>query len=536
MGLGRSLKINLLSSWGAQLLMMLIGAFLMPYILNAIGDVHYGIWIFISAAAGYSKLLNMGFGATISRFVAKYQAQGDSDKMNRIVNAILGVYLIMGLAALLIAGFFAILAPHIDIWDGESITEIRWVIMILGINIAVGLAGSVFGGVLMGIQRFDLERAISVSTSVLRVILIVLFLQTEFALLTLALVFLVMTLVENIGHIYYAFKTVRTLRVGVRYFEWKTLRDSWSFSGYSFLDDVAHHFIYLADTIVIGLLMTSQKMIVPYFIALRICQFVNKPVQQVGMVAMPRAGELHENSESGELQKLVTRGMEWTFLMIAGIFVGAIFFGQTLIDTWVGEGYEQSYLILIILLGAQVVANPLLLIRSILFGMGNVKIPAILYTFEAIFNLILSVILIQYYGLIGVALGTLIPIIVIEIGMLFPYAIRTLKLHWGKLLFRTVIVNLIPLVALAIYSYYVDKFNPWHTGGISYIRIGSWSLLEGIPAQHVRNWFGLLAISLCGGGLMIAVKLATMKIEKMMTAKGFISISISQSKEGEMPS
>ncbi|VAX36395.1 hypothetical protein MNBD_PLANCTO02-2030, partial [hydrothermal vent metagenome] len=375
MGLGKSLKTNLLSSWGTQLVTMFLGAFLMPYILSTIGDARYGIWIFISAVAGYAKLLNMGFGSTISRYVAKYQARGDFEKMNRIVTGIFGVYLATGAFALLVAGGFAFIAPYIHNWDGESITEIRWVILILGLNIAVGLAGSVFGGVLMGVQRFDVERAIAASTGVLKAVAIIFFLNTNYALLTLALVFLAMTAMENIGHIYYAFRTVRTLRVGVRHFDWQTLRESWSFSGYAFLDDIAHHIIYLTDTIVIGLLMNSQKEIVPYYIALRICQFINKPVQQVGMVAMPRAGELFEQNEGRKLQKLITRGMEWTFLMIAGIFIGAIFFGQTLIHAWVGNEYEQSHLILIILLGAQVVANPLLLIRSILFGMGNVRVP-----------------------------------------------------------------------------------------------------------------------------------------------------------------
>ena len=41
------LKINLLACWGDHVVGILIGLFLMPYVLNTVGDEQYGLWLFI---------------------------------------------------------------------------------------------------------------------------------------------------------------------------------------------------------------------------------------------------------------------------------------------------------------------------------------------------------------------------------------------------------------------------------------------------------------------------------------------------------
>ncbi|MEQ9065937.1 MAG: hypothetical protein RLO18_04395, partial [Gimesia chilikensis] len=139
-------------------------------------------------------------------------------------------------------------------------------------------------------------------------------------------------------------------------------------------------------------------MIVPYYIALRLTQFINMPIAQIGKVFMPRAGELNANEDHGALQKLVLNGVSLSFLLVTGFFIGAGGVGQTLINTWVGPGYPESHLLLTILLGARIVALPISIFRSVLYGMGNVKVPSLIYMGEALANLILSLILIQYLG------------------------------------------------------------------------------------------------------------------------------------------
>jgi len=115
------------------------------------------------------------------------------------------------------------------------------------------------------------------------------------------------------------------------------------------------------------------------------------------------------------------------------------------------------------------------------------KIPSLIYMSEAIVNLILSIILVQSLGLIGVALGTAIPILIAELGIILPYAMKKLNISTGQLLRTAIGPTVAPLLMLLAYSYYLPQFievqNSWITlvgvatgGGI--FLIGTWFVFD----------------------------------------------------------
>ena len=99
-----------------------------------------------------------------------------------------------------------------------------------------------------------------------------------------------------------------------------------------------------------------------------------------------------------------------------------MYFGGMLIRTWIGEGLEQSQRILLILLAAQLVAQPMLILRKAMLGMGIVRVPALIDISEAVLNLILSISLVMFWGIEGVAWGTFIPLVFVELLVFMPYA------------------------------------------------------------------------------------------------------------------
>ena len=484
MGLRGSLSLNLFSSWGTHAVSLLIGVFLMPYVLHTLGDEHYGTWIFISSIAGYSGLLYLGFGASVGRFVATHYARKEWDQLNRVVTVIFAVYLLLGLVAMAAAGVLAWLAPLMHDWGSVPLTDVRRVILILGLNVAGGLTGSVFGGVLMGVERFEIERGFRLLAGFLRLGLTVLFLTREQGLLTLSLIFLAITALENTGNLLCAFRVVPQLSLRPKYLCRQTLGEVFSFSVFALIEDIAIQLVYATDTIVIGFLL-GAKAIVPYYIAQRLCQFLSKPIVQIGQVFMPRAGALQAGAESSRLQALVTQGMGMAFLLTTGMLIGSVFFGQAAITTWVGAGYEESWPLLLILFVSQVVAMPTSVMRSVLFGMGQVRVPSLLYLAQAVANLGLSLALIGPLGLTGVAVGTLIPVVLIELGLLLPYAMRELGMGPGLLTRRVVLPQLLPLIALAVYSlavrWGVESVLGWTrlglvAGGGGLVLVGTWAL------------------------------------------------------------
>ena len=455
------LKINLLASWGHHGVNILIGLVLMPFVLNTVGDASYGLWLFICSIAGYSGLMNLGFGNTICRFVAHHHAKDELDDVNRVVNVVAAIYLLMSGALIAAAGAIAWLAPYLYDWGGTSITEIRWVIVLLGLNVVVGLLGSVFGGVIVGLQRFDLERGFQTVAGIGRLILTLVLLQQEHALFTLALIFFLTTLIENVGYVAVVFRQLPGLKLHWRYFDRATLKKCGGFSMYSLLDFFAYKLIEATDTVVIGFVFGTSY-IVPYYVAHRLMTFIVQPLQMVGNVLMPRGAELGAHNHDHRLRILVQKGLGLSFLLTAGVAIGAYFFGDQVIQAWLGRSYSETHLLLVVLLTAQILATPMRVLRGVLFGMGHVEVPSILYFTEAVANIGLTLILVKPLGLLGVALGTAIPVFAVELFAFMPYALKKLDFPLRQFAAQVLLPQVPALLALWLYSLAVS--SRWSIG------------------------------------------------------------------------
>lgn len=477
-----SVRVNVLMSWFAHAVTLCVGFFLMPYILHTVGDTTYGTWLLLNSVAGQTGLLYLGFGDAISRFTSKYYAEKRWIQLNRTVSCITSVYFASGMLALGIGCLAAWAAPWVHDWPGHTLSEIRWGILILGLNAAISIAGSAFGGVLMGIQRFDIERSIIITITLLRLGLTLVFLGAEHGLITLACVFLAVTALENLLTCIMAFRLIPHLQLRFRHLRRETYRTCFGFSVFSFLSQIAEHTIYMVDTLVIGFLL-GPKAVVPYYIAARLCEMVRLPVLQVGNVLLPRAGQLQALGQSSALKTLVCRGMGFAFLLTSAAFVGAACFAGLMIQVWIGDGYAISYGLLLLLMGGQLVALPTQLLRNVLTGTGTVRLPALLFAAEAAINLTLSLLLLPWLGLWGVALGTFIPIVLIETGLLLPLGMNILGLKWRELWQTAICPQLMPLSLVAIYALSVRQLSlsaNWPTviailvGALATLVLGVW--------------------------------------------------------------
>ncbi len=496
------ISLNLGASWLDHAVKLIAGLVLMPFVLTTLGEFRYGTWLFINSIAGYSGLLYLGFGQTSCRYFAASYARGDREKLNKVLNVVLAVYVVMAAIGLLIALALAVTAHLWNDWGTQSITEIRWVVVLLGINFAVGLIGSTFGALLAGIQRFDIERGICIASGLIRIGLTFALLESDWGLITLASIFLFLTCLEVIGHTLCAWKLVDGLAVGVKYCDIETFKECATFSFYAFADTIAYQVLMVTDTVVIGF-MLGVEAIVPYYLALRMCQFMQRPIQHIGRVLMPRAGELNEQGKYKELEHVLAQGVGISFLLTASFYIGSHFFGADLLQTWVHKEYLESPPLLLVLLLAFVVATPIEIVRNILFGMGHVRLPALLQLAAVVINVVLSIALIGPLGLVGVAIGTFIPMVLLELVVLMPYALRVLKTNSVRLIRLGLVPQLLPL--LFLYAYCVAVANQW---------------------PQLTNWAELVAVA-AGGGLALGLgRIVFSQLESLAILNRFMATEL----------
>lgn len=486
---------NVLASWGTHASNLVIGFFLTRYTLDVLGVSTYGSWLLINSMASYAALLYCGLGETISRYVAKYHSEQDWRRINQVVTLVLTIYLAMGGVAFLMACLLSLTAGWWGEWTGDDLIQAQLTILILGVNVAVGMAGSVFGGVLHGLRRFDLERGIGFSFDLVRLALFLVFLNDRYGLVTIALIYFIVAVGENLLYLVLARKILPTLAVGPSLLDRNVMKECGQFSSMAFVGVVAGQLINATDTITIGLLL-GKEAIVPYYFGLRLTQFAKQPIDKISHICMPTAGALQNELDRSRRNRFLIKTLGIVMLLAGGAFIGAWFFAADVLKLWVGsklsaQDLAQSHRILLVLLGAQLIALPCGILRAFLFGSGHVKFPAMIYMGEAVTNLALSIVLCLTWGIEGVAWGTTIPVILFELCVLLPYALNCLQVKPWRILEQAVLPQGVPLLALLAYSITVSNF----------------------PASH-DDWRALIAVTICGGGILVAALWLRKKLDE----------------------
>jgi Na+-driven multidrug efflux pump len=131
-----------------------------------------------------------------------------------------------------------------------------------------------------------------------------------------------------------------------------------------------------------------------------------------------------------------------------------------------------------ILASAQVVGQPMIMLRQTLMATGDVKKPAFFDLAQAIINLVLSIALVRAFGVVGVAWGTWLPLMSIELLVLLPYGMRQLRFRGRELLQIAVVPQLLPLGLLLIYCEAMRSigFQPGWTN-VALVAVGAGAVL-----------------------------------------------------------
>jgi O-antigen/teichoic acid export membrane protein len=180
---------------------------------------------------------------------------------------------------------------------------------------------------------------------------------------------------------------------------------------------------------------------------------------QTGII--PMASELHAVSNEKALNELFLRGSKYLMILSFLLAIPAIIFADVFIGWWMGNGYEESALVLQILL-IGMLFNALNLIGAHIFvGMGRIAVYTKIRILSAILNLILSIILLQFIGIIGVALGTTFQFIISELFLLRHFLSGleiSGKQFWDRCILSTIPYALFAGLLLLIYRWYLWWF------------------------------------------------------------------------------
>jgi O-antigen/teichoic acid export membrane protein len=223
--------------------------------------------------------------------------------------------------------------------------------------------------------------------------------------------------------------------------------------------NVSAQIIYYTDNVVVGAFVSAGA--VTFFaIAGSLLEYARQVVSALGTVLLPLASSLDAQGAHTELRRLLIRGTRATLLIALPIHVALFFHGHTFIGLWIGKEYANvSGKVLQILIVARVFAIANYTSYNIVCGLGKHKRVALIAAVEAAANLLLSIFMVRQIGLEGVAWGTVIPRLSVQLLFWPRYICETLTMPVREYLWQGWIRSGLAVVPFGIACYLAN--NAW---------------------------------------------------------------------------
>lgn len=418
---------NVLSNWGSFFIGAVVGFLMMPFLVHRLGDTQYGVWVLIMSLTGYLGLFDLGVSGSVVKYVAEFKAKQDQESLNRACSAAYYIYLVSGILAFGVSLILAFYFIHLFRIPSETMADARIVTIIVGLQIGLTLPLSFFTGFMRGMERYDMVALISLVILLVRSLLIMILVLCGYGLIALALIHLASTIFGGFIRVVYVYRSNPELKLRMGIVTRENLR---LISGYSILI-----FLYYAAT---RMIFATQSFVIAYFLAAAIVTLYAIPqrlVEDMRVVIMamgvlqPTVSHLDAEGKNAMVQRLLMSGTKYTLMIVLPIAVSYIVVGYEFISLWMGPYYASaSYATLVILSIATVAHISQFTSTQILQGIAKHGSITYIAIGEGLANLGLSILLVQKYGMIGVAFGTMIPMLITNLFIIPVYACRAVAL------------------------------------------------------------------------------------------------------------
>lgn len=395
-----------------------------PVLARGLGAEGYGIWVLVASFALYLELFELGFGKVAPKEVAGAAAVGDNARVRASIATAFWILAVLGAVALLVALLVAAVFPTLFDIDPGLQTAAQILVLLILVDLAVSIPFDTFGGVLMGLQRFDLLNWTLVTVAVAQAIAWSLVIIFGGGLVWLGLVTVALSLAGQFARYVLARGIVPSISISPRRVDRGLLRPFTGLSVWFAVLDLAAIVLLRLDVLVVGLAVGVAAAGI-YAVGQRLTLALDLLVVPVTKAFFPHSAHQSAGDDLVGLRRSLLFGTRMSLAIAAPIALALAVLAGPILDVWVGEGFDEAATVIVLLAAATTVTALTRTGLMMLQGTGRVRVPAMITGGEAALNLALSLVLVATMGLAGVALGTLIATVVVNLGVFYPYVCRS---------------------------------------------------------------------------------------------------------------
>jgi O-antigen/teichoic acid export membrane protein len=392
---------------GAAGLVMLL---MPPFLTKILSKDAYGTWLLILQLATYVNILDFGIQTAVGRYVAHHNERGEIEERDKIISTSLAILVFSGLLAMLGVCFLSLSLPgFFKDMPLDLRSDAQWSLLLVGGSLALSLPSSVFGGIFVGLQRYDIPAWIIGLSKLIGGVAVVLTANYTHSIIMMALVNGLATLLAG----FFLFFEYRK-----NPFSRKMTFSSKLINKKSFVEVRNYCFglsIWMVgmtlgtgmDTTVLAFF--DYKSVIYYNISM---VFVNVMVgiqNHSVSVIMPMTAAAAAQNDRKRVGSILIDYTRYSAIILILVSVPILIFAPEIVNLWLGKEYVSNVVPLLrFLITANFFRQLSVPYYFVMASLAKQSIIAPTILLEGIINFILSIFLVQSFGAIGVAVATLL--------------------------------------------------------------------------------------------------------------------------------
>ena len=486
---GRLVK-NTISNYLSTAIKLVSSIFLTYFLYKGLGTEFYGFWSLLWTIFIFSLLLDLGFGKSVEKYSAEASFTGDMEKFNGIISTIIFGYCIIAIIIIIAGSGMALYLDKIfKLKQGDytlNIAYYRKVFILFSLGIATVFPTGVFPTILLGMQRSYLRNYVIICNKLIEVVGVWYIFHVEHSLMTLIIFTTSINLLSNIVMAIMAFHIMPGLKIRIRYIKLSSLKYIADFSFYTYLLSICDMIIFQTDRVLLGMTVGLTGVTI-YHVASKIPQMISMASTQFQSNLGPIAAVLYKSGDKEKLEQTMFISTRITVFICTGFFTIFIPLVRPILYRWLKITNDETIMLTYILIGSMYL---LIIFRDtakhFLLMTGYHRLYARISMAEAASNILLSIIFIKLIGTIGVALGTLVPNVIISLMIIFPLAAKhsgTRPFQYLVKVYLPVILFAAPIILLVIYATHAVPYYKWTFWALAITAATTGSLYMGV------GWF-----------------------------------------------
>jgi O-antigen/teichoic acid export membrane protein len=406
---------------------IVLGLVVLPFNVAHLGKAAYGLWMLTASVTAYFSILDLGYSGAIVKFVAQYRSRRDARALNEILSTMFFLFAAFGTITY---GVAIAIAMHLDRLFHVTPDQVhvgQLVLLIISLNVAMGMAFSVFGGVINGFQRYDLNNLVGTISSLVTAAVNVAVLDAGYGLVELVAATTAVRLLTYFVYRSNAYRVFPALRIRAGSFRIARLREVTFFSVYILLIDWANKVNYSVDALVIGAFLSTSAVAV-WTVGQRLAEVTQRLTNQLNDMLFPMIVDNDAAARADRLRSIFVQGTRLSLAAVVPLGGTMMLMAGPLVRAWVGPDFGASVLVLRLLTCTVIVRVGNSTATTLLKGAGQHRLVAFTNGLAAIVNLAVSMAAVKPLGLAGVALGTLIPVCLAATIVVFPAGCRRVQM------------------------------------------------------------------------------------------------------------